>query len=321
MTKLSKKLILFCVLILDLCKQMVVGLSIFLYNRTLGTRLGAFISIGTVALAFLFAMFVWAPSEMMADVSEAKKTNNPVSTKQKISEVKDNQLKDIDSLLASNVEGKESGRDSGLFTGLGAINFQATEYNAGAIGRSEPFAPRNFGSSGMPGPPGASPLDMDPSSMSAEELAAQEAEKRRNEIKSTIGSDITIKGIIFDEDGSDPMAIIEYVAENGDVKVKTVVPGDVLNLSICEATIVEIAKNTIDVKSEDVVKRKYLPTFEDEADDSALVSEESGDIDESGENLMPPPVPTGGDTTQGNDSSMSDAKKKIEEIDKLLDSF
>lgn len=115
------------------------------------------------------------------------------------------------------------------------------------------------------------------------------------------------------------MAIVEYVAENGDLKVKTVVPGDVLNLSICEVTIAEIQKNTIDIKSEDVVKRKWLPSFEDESDDSALASEDMGDP-ESGENLMPPPVPTGG-SDAGKDSSMSDAKKKIEEIDKLLDSF
>ena len=319
MIKLSKKLILFCILILDLSKQLVVGLSIFLYNRTLGTRVGAFIGIGAVALAFLFAMFVWAPSAMMADTSQMNKSDDSVSVKQEISNLRENQISDEDNLLANNLQDNQLAKDAGEFLDLDAINFQATEYNPAAVGRSEPFAPRNSGSSSMLNGPNAIP-GSEGSTMSAEELAAQEAEKRRNEISSTIGSDITIKGIIFNENGTDPMAIVEYVSGDGDTKVKTVVPGDVLDLSICEATIVEIAKNTIDVKSEDVRKRKYLPNFEDESEGSAVASDDSSESSGSGDNLMPPPVPTGG-ANQGNDSSMTDAKKKIEEIDKLLDSF
>ncbi|MGD9579762.1 MAG: hypothetical protein AB7V50_00170 [Vampirovibrionia bacterium] len=318
MIKLSKKLILFCLLILDLTKQLVVGVSIFLYNRTFGTRIGAFISIGIVALAFLFAMFVWAPSNMMASESEVDKVINSDSSVKKVKHVAVHQLKNVDKLLASNaVDG--SGNKLDLLD-FDAIHFQATEFGSGSVGRSEPFAPRNLGSAGMLGPSGNPLAGGDESGLSAEELAAQEAEKRRDEIRRTLGSDVTVKGIIFNESGKDPMAIVEYMAYNGELKVKTVVPGDVLPLSSCEVTVTGIEKNTIDLKSEDVEKRKYLPEFEDETEGDVVSEDTETD---SGDNLMPPPVPSSNSNSAhgGKDSSMGDAKKKIEEIDKLLDSF
>src|SRR3989339_1619576 len=118
MIKLSKKLILFCILILDLSKQLVVGLSIFLYNRTLGTRVGAFIGIGAVALAFLFAMFVWAPSAMMADTSQMNKSDDSVSVKQEISNLRENQISDEDNLLANNLQDNQLAKDAGEFLDL-----------------------------------------------------------------------------------------------------------------------------------------------------------------------------------------------------------
>ena len=316
MIKLSKKVILLFMLVLSLFKQLVVGLSLFLFNRTLGSRAGLVICMGIIALALMLGLFVMAlPSNNVADASPARIDNNvstSVSVDLKVPVTEEGyQDDDMDALLAQ-ADSKVKTLEDNL-NEVDAFNFQVTEFSENvnvSIGRSEPFAPPIFNSGS--GGDIMNNQGQGEEELSAEELAKIEAEKRREEIRGAIQNDINLKGIVYDENqDAPPMAIIEYMANNGSNMVKTVEPGDEIYLSVCSVKIGTIEHTSIEFTSEDVSERKHLPAFDDEDSDEVMVSDDLGSDD-----LAAPPTPGGGD-----DSSITDAKKKIEEIDKLLDSF
>ena len=321
MIKLSKKVILFFMLVLNLFKQLVVGLGVFLFNRTLGSRMGVVICMGIIALVLMLCLFVLSLPANMASESPERIKNNAesasvsaeVSVEESYMPDESYQGDDVEDLLAQTDDTDTRTIEENI-DNVDAFNFQVTEFDV-SIGRSEPFAPQLFG----PGVTTTSQGGMGTEdSLSAEELAKIEAEKRREEIRDTITNDVSIKGIVYeDSKDAEPMAIIEYTASDGAAIVQTVVPGDEIRLNTCSATVSVIEQSRIRFTSEDVEQSIRLPAFDDEDSENVMVSDDSyGDDDLGPDDLAAPPTPGGGD-----DSSITDAKKKIEEIDKLLDSF
>ncbi|MEW5819039.1 MAG: hypothetical protein AB1782_02525 [Cyanobacteriota bacterium] len=314
MLKLSKKVILFFMLVIKLAKQLVVGLTVFLYNRTLGSRWGAIICMGAVALLLLLGAFFFMPSESVANVNTNNVNSSEVTDTISSGVAVEEEFNFEENLSEEDVQTSEEllAQVSQDITGdvLGA-NIDGVNFQASAVGRSEPFAPIQFGGTGYVDIPGGDP-DVGPAGLTPEEIKKQEEEQRRQEIMASIQG-VTVKGIVYDADGGAPMAILEYAAPDGSTTVKTAIPGDVLYLSNCQPKIEKIDQNFVKFVADDVTEFRHLPPFEDDADDTVPVA----DISPSGGDLVPPPTPG----NANNDSSIGDAKKKIEEIDKLLDSF
>lgn len=334
MLKLSKKVVLFFMLVINLFKQLVVGLTLFLYKRTLGSRWGAFICMGGVALLLLFSFMVLAPSETVATTNTINNQQDDVTTSvQQLSETVD-QAEDLfalqeaseenatsetdsDKLLAKNPKTETFGVDPFSGMNVDGFSFQATEYSGGSskTGKPEPFESK-LSPAAMPGFPGGDgTMSSDASGLTPQQIAEMEAEKRRQEILANLQSDVNVKGIVNNVQGSEPMAILQFIRGDGTDVVKTVVPGDVIDLSTCQAKVVAIQQNWVELSSEKVIDRKYLPAFEDETGDSGMIP--VSDITAPAGDTMSPPDSKGGTGS----ASIDDAKKKIEEIDKLLDSF
>jgi hypothetical protein len=338
MIKMLKKIILLSLLITNLFKKLTVGLTLFLYNRTFGTRTGVIMGVAGLAMLVVVSTFIFMPKNLATgDAENARMVATQVPAKKEISFNAAEITEEMNDTQAFELEITDDyiSQSSGTVTideierhlqSIDAISYQATEFNmGGSVGRSEPFMPARP-LSPMDNIMGGDPLD--PAGLSPEELARQEAEQRRNEIRDRIHSDISVKGIVLSSDHSDPMAILEVTRSDGTVKVGTFKEGDVVNLTSVQGTISEISDYVIKISAEDVTEEKHLPQFEDEELNIVPVADSGAgrEVDSQPQgDLMPPPTPGKFPPPPGvkstTPSSIGDAKKKIEEIDKLLDSF
>lgn len=333
MLKVLKKILLLAMLITNLIKQLAVGLTIFLYNRILGNKWIAVVCIGIVGLLFILGAVMFAPSNNLATAkADPVIINMPEETSGKLISGKttiiDNQkMEDMEKLMAQSSEcGTVDNIENNLKEAY-AVSFQATELKQTTGFRAEPFSPP-FGLGSDMGDIGAPMIGPDSKGgPNAAELAKQKAEERREEIRSSLGSDVVIKGIVVDANKKNPMAVIEIYGPGDTTSVRTVSPGEMISLRGCMAKIAAISDDKITLSSEDVKFDKYLPSYADEEDiipTANINNNSTGKV--QADNLMPPPTPAGNQTAtppaaKGNDSSIGNAKKKIDEIDKLLDSF
>lgn len=290
----------------------------FMYKKATASKFGAVMCAGVIAVGLFVSIFVLDMASQGLAACKAKETKTSSLLAKEMPEFNINaEMADVQKtkklLAQALVEDDES-----LET-TEAISFQATMFSEStSVGRSEPFAPSyGYGSSMGVGTSTSAigPMD-DPagSGMTPEEIAKMEAEKRRQEIMSAIRNDFTVKGIVLDVgEEENPMVIAEVIDSSGSPTVKTFSQGEAVRLAVCEALIKKVYANRVLVVSEDVEMERYLPDFEDEGDDFAGSGDLSGDFSDMGA----PPTPTQGSGS----SSISDAKQKIEEIDKLLDSF
>lgn len=323
MIKVLKKFFFLAVLISNLIKKLIFSLSVFLYNRAFkGKKRVAF---GVIAFILLIvgASFVLFPEKNMANgtVINNKNLGQKIDLNKAVDlGIKDGELEiqesDLNKMMANS-----STEDVDLFGDLDSINFQAI--SAGPIGRDEPFASRSkAGENIMGGPEGGSEgVDEGPS---PQELL----EQRRSEIRNALHNNVNLKGVVINSDKKDPMAIVQVMNENGKRKTITVKPGDEIGLGVALATVSEINESMVVLTSDDVSVEKYLPQFDDESNKSEKeIKEEEPPVASSTDpNLMSPPTPGREEILKARKadlkkSSMSDAKNKIEEIDKLLDSF
>jgi hypothetical protein len=320
-----KKIFLLAVLITNLFKKLTIGLTLFLYNRTLGSKWGVIIGVAGLALLLLVTTIVFMPKNMASDqpaqrqVSKSRVIIEKEFTVEQSFDEESSDIQNLDALIAEATADPVETIEENLQGAEAAISFQATEFGIGGAGRPEPFMP-----SYRQLDPNNPPVSIHSGPTSDVDLAAQEAEQRRNEIRDALHNDVLIKGIVLDADHSNPMAILETFSPSGQTETNTYKVGDRVDLAIGNAQIVSIATEDVVLTIDDVTVNKRLPEFSEDAG-VVPVSDTAGE--DSG--LMPPPVAPGGtqqNVAQGkqapNDgTSINEAKKKIEEIDQLLDSF
>lgn len=339
MVKVLKKILLLVMLIGNLFKQLMFGLTLFLYNRALGNRWGAIICVTIVGLLILFGALILLPGEKVASSKPDKLVANANVSVEGLSindtyEAEQAEL-DEEASLDEELQGQvsENGAIDTIEQNLreaDAISFQATEIKNSPEGRTEPFAPSYvFGSGSEFFPEGGNSIDgKGIAPPSPQEIAKQKAEERRNEIRGSLDNDITVKGILMDANKIGSMAVVEIISPDGRKTVRTVKAGEVISLPNCTAKINKILEDKIAITSEDIKYEKYLPQFKDE--DTVPVANVTNNVPPDGtktpsDNLIPPPNPAAGKASapasKGSDSSIDNAKKKIDEIDKLLNSF
>lgn len=331
----------------ELFKQLFFGVVAFFYNRTKRMdKKVLMISIGAIGILFFFGLFLNKPDTLASN--HIKSQHKTTIVNENSSEILIESLSN-DNLLFDNEKIKQSKPISDEFENPSnlsmnnieknledaeAISLQATAISK-STGRPEPFAPI-FAPGSMPSPDGSIgslpglPGMEGVKGPSAEEIARQKAEQRRNEIRESLNNNVLIKGIVLNKNKSKPMAVIQLSKTDGTNETKAVMPGEQIYLPNCVAKVSNIAENRIGLQSEDVKVDRYLPEINDEELSSAsgaAPSPSGGENPTSSGGLMPPPtpgappMPTHSKGTAPNNSSMGDAKTKIDEIDKLLNSF
>lgn len=322
MLRISKQFILFLMFVIKLFKQLIAGLSVFVYKRVSASRWGMFACFAVIAIVICASVIIL--NAMPQGIAAGSKTTQKGFSQEVPGFNIDRELSEIEqtrNLLAQ--ASADAGQD---IEDPGAISFQAMAEST-SIGRSEPFAPSfGYGSSfGGSNTSSVGPIEFggEASALSPEELAKQEAERRRQEITDALSNDFSVKGIVMDMGANEnPMVIAEVMDSSGMPVVKTLALGETVRLSVCEAKVKQIYSNRVLLVSEDVSVERHLPGYDDESLDSTGSTSSASSIPTDfggGMNTMSPPPTPGGGSKGG--SSMSDAKQKIEEIDKLLDSF
>lgn len=335
MLRVVRKLFLLAVLVLKLSKQLVVGLFLFVVKRISSVKEGfkpvkfsfkptmkhafAMIAVGLVVTMSL-AIFHQAPAEQ-AEATESVSNGQEIAmigdALPENEEMYEEDPARVDENPARTMDSISPEESAETVDGFMMQAMSLSQVNT--IGRKEPFAASmDFDMGGDASPS----FGVDTSTLSPAELARIKAEERRRAIEQAIETEVMVKGIVVNQNSTNPLAALSLANADGSSSMKMVKPTQSIGLSACQAQIKEVSKNYVTLACEGVVVRKYLPEFQDEISASTpTASVEPTSSFGGGEELVAPPAPGGSVTPPKTTTSSPEAQKKIQEIDQLLNSF